>query len=383
MARRNRNEGSIFERKDGRWAGVLSLGWQGRRVRKYFYGATAQEVQDKLLKARADAAAGLPIAPERQTVSQFLAAYLDSIRDKVRPRTLERFEGLVRLHIAPALGSIRLDKLSPQHIQRLLDAKIAEGLSAQSVVHVRNLLRLAFNRAVRWNMIPRNPALLVDVPSIRRAPVRYLSLDEAQRLLDAAKGERLEALYVVALCLGLRRGEALGLKWDDLDLDAGRLTVRRAVQRLPDGVKMVETKTAKGNRTVPLPQFAVQALREHRRRQAEERLFAGRRWRDLGLVFCNRSGSLLDPMTLYRDFRRMLTKAGLPPMRFHDLRHSAAAFMLSQGVALKVIQEILGHSSLAVTAGFYAHVGDALKREAAAAMDALLTGATGAKTGGF
>jgi integrase len=378
--RRGAGEGLIRQRIDGRWEARISLDWQdGRRVRKSFYGASAQEVQEKLLKVRADHANGLPVAVERQMLGQFLTAYLESIRDKVRPRSYERFESLARLHILPAIAKVRLDQLSPQHIQHLIDRKTADGMAAQSVVHIRNLLRLVLNRALRWNLIARNPALLVDVPTIRRAPVAYLQPEQARTLLDAANGERLQALYTVALSLGLRRGEALGLKWEDVDLEGGRLIVRRALQRLREGLTLVETKTAKGNRMVLLPQFAIRALRDHRRRQLEERLSAGSDWHDMGLVFTNRNGSPIDPMTLHRDFRRLLAKAGLAPIHFHVLRHSAAALMLVQGVPLKTIQEVLGHSSLAVTSGFYAHVGEELKRQAAAAMDAIFQPAANAQ----
>jgi integrase len=248
-------------------------------------------------------------------------------------------------------------------------------------VHIRNLLRLVLNRAVRWNMIARNPALFVDVPQIRRAPVAYFGTAQARQLLDAARGERLEALYTVALSLGLRRGEALGLQWQDIDLEAGRLTVCRALQRLRDGLRLVETKTVKAVRTIVLPRYAVRALREHRRRQLEERLFAGSQWHETSLVFTNRSGKPFDPMMLHRDFRRLLRKAGLPDIHFHALRHSAAALMLAQGVPLKTIQEVLGHSSIAVTSGFYAHVGEHLKQEAADAMDAALLGEGTVETG--
>ena len=373
MAKRLKGEGSVTQRRDGRWMARLDLGWQnGRRVRKCFYGATAQEAQEKLLKARADLAAGLPVAVERQTLGQFLDTWLENARGRIRERSYERFSDIARLHVKPALGRIRLDRLTAADIQRLLDRKTADGMAAQSVVHIRNLLRLVLNRALRWNLIARNPALLVDVPPIRRAPVAYLQPEQARRLLDATRGERLEALYTVALSLGLRRGEALGLKWEDIDLDAGRLTVRRALQRMRSGLKLTDTKTAKGNRAIALPRVCVRALRERQRQQAAERLAAGRDWKDTGLVFTTRNGGPIDPMALHRDFRRVLHNAGLAPIRFHALRHSAAAFMLAQGVPLKTIQEVLGHSSIAVTSGFYAHVGEELKRQAAEAMDEIL-----------
>ncbi|HVN90882.1 MAG TPA: site-specific integrase, partial [Candidatus Binataceae bacterium] len=207
---------------------------------------------------------------------------------------------------------------------------------------------------------------------IERRELKVLWSEDARRFIEAVKNERLEALYSVALSLGLRRGEALGLRWSDVDLEARRLTVARSLQRIEGKLQIVETKSASARRTISLPQIAIRVLRNHRARQLQDRLIAGSEWEDTGLIFTNHDGRAVDPMALYRDFRRVLKKAGLPPIRLHDLRHSAAALMLSQDVPLKTIQEILGHSSISVTAGFYAHVGEQLKHKAADAIDAAL-----------
>jgi integrase len=198
-----------------------------------------------------------------------------------------------------------------------------------------------------------------------------VSADEANRLLQAARGDRFEGVYTVGLALGLRRGEVLGLTWPDVDLDGANLRVLRSLQRIGGKLQFTETKTPKSRRTVPLPQYAVRALRTHRVKLLQVRLAAGPDRSDDGhdLVFSNRTGGPIEPACLRRAYQRLLATAGLPAIRFHDLRHSAASLMLAQGVPLKTIQEILGHSSIAVTAGFYAHLGEQLKREAADAMD--------------
>lgn len=385
--RRGAGEGLVRQRADGRWEGRLSLGWRdGKRVRRSYFGATQAEVLEKLDRAKNNRRNGLPVAADRQTVHDYLTAWLADIQPTMKPRTHERFDELIHLHVLPELGKVRLEKLSPSHVQNLLGHKLAEGLSASTVVAIRNVLRNALNRALRWGLIGRNVATLVDAPRSERPPVRILSVDEARKLIEAARGERLEALYTVALALGLRKGEICGLSWDNVDLDGARLSVVNSLQRIRDrhategrktNLKIVETKTQKSQRTLPLPRYAVQALRTHRVRQMEARLAAGAVWHDQGLVFTNPAGNLggpVEPVLLGRDFRRLLKKAELPRIKFHALRHSAASLMLAQGVPLKTIQEILGHSSIAVTSAFYAHLGDDLKRQAADAMDRALGG---------
>ena len=236
--------------------------------------------------------------------------------------------------------------------------------------------RKALGQAVKDGLLGRNVAKLVDSPRVERFEGATLSPEQARGFLVAAAGERLEALYVAALAVGLRMGETLGLRWTDIDLDRRILTVNRILERIGRGTRstlqFVEPKTSRSRRTVNLPDAAVTSLRAHRRRQLEERLAAGSHWREQGLVFPSTVGTPLEPHSLHEDFKRMLSRAGLPDMRFHDLRHSAASLMLAQGIPLRSIQEILGHSSIALTANLYAHVGEQLKREAADAMDAIL-----------
>jgi integrase len=380
MGKRGQNEGSIFERSDGRWCGQLNLGWEnGKRRRKYVYGATAQEVQNALLKARSEQAAGLPVAIGLQTVGQFLDAWLvDSVTPSVRPLTCEQYGQHVRLYLKPLLGRHQLSKLAPQHVRAFIRQKLDDGLSPRTVQLSIVILRKALSQAVKDGLIGRNVAKLVDGPRVERFEGKMLSPEQARAFLDATRGERLEALYAVALSLGLRMGEALGLRWQDIDLERRALTVNRILERIGRGqgstLQLVEPKTSRSRRTVNLPEGAVRALRAHKVRQLEERLAAGSRWRDHSLVFPSGIGTPYEPHGVHDDFKRMLAKAKLPDMRFHDLRHSAASLMLAQGIPLRSIQDILGHSSITLTANLYAHVGEQLRREAADAMDAILGG---------
>lgn len=275
MARkRNAGEGSIFQRSDGRWCAQLDLGWEGgKRRRKYVYGVTAQEVQDQLLKARADRAAGLPVAVERQTVEQFLADWLEnSVKPSVRPLTHEQYRQHVKLYLAPILGHHRLAKLAPQHVRAFLKQKLTDGLSPRTVQLSLVILRKALGQAVKDGLLGRNVAKLVDGPRVGHFEGKMLSPEQARAFLDAAKGERFEALYTAALAVGLRMGDALGLRWQDVDLDRRILAVSRILERIGRGegstLQLVEPKTSRSRRTVNLPEAAVKALKAHRVRQS-------------------------------------------------------------------------------------------------------------------
>jgi integrase len=373
--RRGLGEGTIFQRRDGRWVSRLTLGWEGGRcIRWESYSPTEAEAQDKLLKARYEHSRGLPVAVERQTVAQFLEHWLSEIvKPSRRPRTYESYELTVRLHIVPTLGKVRLEKMTPQQVQNLINRKAQEGkLSSRTIAYIRAILRQALNQALKWGLVARNAAALTSRPRIAHYAIRPLDDAEARRLLDAAKGTRFEAAYVIALNLGLRRGELLGLRWQDVNLDTATLRVNQAVQRVDGKLQAAETKTDSSRRNLSLPQSVVAALRAHRIRQLQERLLAGITRQDSGLVFTSHRGTPLEPRNLLRDFARILQRAQVPRVRFHDLRHSAASLLLAQGIPMRLIQEILGHSSIAMTADLYAHVAPTLMREAAAKMDALL-----------
>src|SRR5262249_41815389 len=233
MARRGHNEGSIYKRSDGRWAGTITVGYEaGKRRRKTYYGETRKEVQEQLTAALRTHQQGLPLASERQTVGQFLEEWLaDSHRPTIRAKKYATYRYIIHSHLIPGLGRIALGKLTAKDVQVLLQAKLSSGLSARTVHHCHAVLKTALEFSLRWDLVSRNVAKLVKSPHVKRTEVAPLEPEQALKLLEVVRGHRLEALYTVALAIGLREGEALGLRWEDVDLDRGTLSVRVALQR--------------------------------------------------------------------------------------------------------------------------------------------------------
>lgn len=392
-SRSRRGDGSVYQRKDGKWVGEATVGRRadGARDRRFVYADTREEAQEKLRKLLHERDRGLLADPAKQTVGEFLASWLQDVaKPTVRPRTYDCYSDIVEQHIKPALGGVRLSKLSPQHLQRFYREKQEQGLT-RTVRLCHAVLHRALGQATKWGLIPRNPADLVDPPKVPKKEFKPLSPEEAQRFLAAAEGDRFHALYVLAVTCGLRQGELLGLKWEDLDLERGVLQVRHQLQwvraegeerkgkkRAEPKWVLTEPKSAKSRRVVSLPAVAVAVLKKHKAAQAEERLRMGEVWQDLGFVFCTSIGTPESPSNLRkRSFVPLLEKAGLPKVRFHDLRHTCATVLLAQGVHPKLVQEQLGHSQISLTLDTYSHVMPDMKREVAAKMDALF----GAKQG--
>lgn len=398
MKRRGNGEGSIVKRPDGRWVGFLSLGRDenGKRLRKQVYGRTRKAVQRKLNKNINDQDRGLPVSTKSQMVGEYLAHWLDSIRLSVRPRTWEKFESVVRLHLTPALGNIRLEALQPKQIQDLLTRKSKAGLSAQSVRHVRTVLGIALGRAMKWELVGRNCAALTDPPKLERARPTVLTPDEVAQLRKAASEHRMSALLELELGIGLRRGEVLGLTWSDVDLDAGVLRVNQSLQRVgaraqeaadknaaeepgkrpppKSRLELLPLKTPSSRRTIDLPEIVIKALRKHRAKQAEQRIAAGAEWKETNLVFCNALGGPLEPRNVYRAFATLLKDAKIQPRPFHALRHTYATLVLSDGGPVKDVSAALGHARASMTLDIYGHVLPGAGGKVAARMDRILGG---------
>jgi integrase len=366
MAKRGNGEGSIYRRKsDGRWVGVLIINGQ----RKCYYGSTRQTVQERLATALRNRQQGLVVAGPSQTLAQYLKHWLEeTVSTSVRPRTLESYELNVR-RVTPHLGKIRLNALGPAAIQGAYTALLRRGLSRRSVEQAHTVLHCALRQALLWGLIGRNPTEAVVVPRGSRREMKTLGEDQVRLLFEATQGSRLHALWVLLATTGLRLGEALGLTWPDIDFNRSSLTVRRALQRLPKrlgGVVLVEPKTDRSRRTVCLAPGTIAALSEHRHRQAEERLAPSERF-----VFTGATGRPLDASGVSGHFHRALAQAGLPNVRVHDLRHTAATHLLTRGVHPKVVQDLLGHSTISLTLDTYSHVSPGLHAQVADHMEVL------------
>jgi integrase len=310
-----------------------------------------------------------------QTLGQFLDLWLSEIvRPSVRAWTYRGYEVHVRLHIKPVLGHVTLERIEPAHVQALLNRKLQEGLSSKSVRYIRGTLRAALQQAVRWGYLARNAAALVDGPRIERYEIKPFDATEARRLLDGLEGDRLQALYSVALTMGLRQGEALGLRWQDVDLPLGVLHVRKQLQRIDGKFELVDLKTSRSRRTLVMPATIAIQLKDHQARQTQEVEGHDHRPSPLDLVFTRPDGGPLDGTVVTHQFHRLLDRVGLPQRRFHDLRHSCATLLLAQGVSPRVVMEILGHSQIALTMNTYTHVLPELKHDAAERMDRVVRG---------
>jgi len=389
--RRSPGEGSIYKTADGRrWRGAVS--WTdpgGTRQRRVVSGRTAQEARERLDALRRDLRLGT-IAPAGRsvTVAEYLALWIERDRARVRPSTWRSREMHVRLYLVPALGRVVLARLTPADVERALLAFLAAGrpegseartpgrrlISPLTVRHIRATLRIALAEAVRDGLVSRNAAADAQPPRVPHRPISYLEAPDVRRLLDATRDDEIGPAIAVAVSTGLRLGELLGLSWKDIDLGEGTLAVRRSLARTAGGGwALAETKTARSRRTIPLPSTAAAALLRRRDRQAQARDAAGAAWQDRDeLVFTDIVGRPMRPDNVSYRFQRVRTAVGLPHIRFHDLRHSAATLMLAEGVPLAVISEWLGHSGIAITASHYAAVVPALRRDAADAMDRAL-----------
>lgn len=378
-------EGSLYWREERkRWEARITVGRKpdGTLIRRTVTGRTRAEALDRLDKLRRadDLAAGLPVD---MTVERFLAYWTGEVlpTSGIAQTTADGYRRVVRLYINPTVGRVRLEELAPAHVRRMLTDLRDQGLSPNTQRLARSVLRRALRTAEVEGYVTRNVAALVDGVRLGRPKGRTLTPDQARTLLTAAHGTEYEALVTVLLSLGLRKGEALGLCWDDLDLDStpATLTVRQALKKASDGSTYLdEPKTAGSRRVVHIPRPVVETLRRHRVGQAEERLAFGSgwggRWAGHDLVFTTSIGTPHDPDKVNRAVKNLTATAGLGTWTPHELRHSAASLLLAQGVPLKQVSDLLGHASIRITADVYGHLLEPAKTEVADAMETALWG---------
>ncbi|MET7621913.1 tyrosine-type recombinase/integrase [Streptomyces sp. NPDC005408] len=387
---RANGDGTVYQRKDGRWeaAGyVLAPGNTRKRIR--VYGTTRKDALTKLTEKIAASNRGLPVATADSTVSAYLTYWLDGVAvHHLRENTHTRYGAAIRLHLNTGLGGKKLARLTTRDVRTFLDGlrttcqccaqerdtdrrrccaigQCCEKRLSPLTVNVHAVLKSALEHAVREDELPRNVARNVKTTTPRHRRFQPLTAPEARQFLQSADDDRLHALYELALRTGLRKGELLGLHWEDFDLDGGTATIHRSLQRTrTQGLTILNTKTLASERRIALPTECINSLKIHQEQQREERQDAEPGWTGNGLVFTTSKGRPLDPGNLTRRFHRLLHKAGLRTIRFHDLRHSTATLLLEQGVDLVVIKELLGHAHIGVTAGVYAHVRLRLQRQA-------------------
>jgi len=354
--RKPNGAGTAYPRKDGRYEGAAYLTTaSGRRKRVRVYGKDWDEAHRKLTDKIAKEHRGIPVPDRSWKVGEYLDYWLEHVaRPGVRWTTYEKYESFVRLDLKPGLGKKWLHKLSPADVRAFLADRREAGDSTAQVQAMHAILRNALQHAVREDLIFRNVASLVRVPSAPRRKFVPWSVQEALTLLSESKGHPLHAAFVLILMLGLRKGEVLGLSWDDVDLEGRTLRVHHQLQRNEDReLVRVEVKTARSERVVPLPVVCVRALRQRRAAQAGDRLVAGEGWHENALVFTTRYGTPIQPRNFNRTFDTFCEKAGVRRIRVHDTRHTCSSLLAALKVSARVIMEILGHSQIAVTMNVY------------------------------
>jgi integrase len=354
------------------WCGVVTIGYDGtgKRRRRYVYGATKAETLEKLMRLQHAKLTGELGEPTRFTVAAYLRHWLETAaRPAIREATHRLYADLIRLHINTRIGGVALTKLTPAHVQELLVEMEHAGSSARLRQMVHGVLHKALKQALLWNLVPRNVGEAVVRPRVPEYVAKTLTKEQCETLLQAAKGERLEALYVLAITTGLREGELFGLVWPNVNLKDSWLQVTHQLANHTGHPSLTELKTASSRRKIILPAVSVASLREHRQRA----LVGGTYYNAMELAFTDTNGKPLRKSNfLRRTFYPFLKRAGLPRIRFHDLRHTAATLRLQQGDHPKVVQELLGHSRVSVTLDTYSHVMPSLQEESAAKIDRLL-----------
>ncbi|MFF4869389.1 tyrosine-type recombinase/integrase [Streptomyces sp. NPDC000961] len=375
-AQRKRNPngaGTITQRSDGRYqAAVYVLQPDGTRARKFAYGKTWAECDAKRRALLDKVDNGVPVPTRSMKLSEWLPYWLDNI---VKPRrkktTAAKYEVHVRLYLVPMLGSKRLESLGVADVRRFL-VQLEKKTSAATAKESHRVLRTALTAACREELVSRNVATLVEPPTVAARELSPWSLDETLDFLAAARKDPLYAAFVLAIALGFRRGEVVGLRWENVDLDKREIRVRTQRQRVAGEVYEDDPKGRRRKQTLPLPAICVAPLRWQRLKQAAAREHAGEKWTETGYVFTTRTGQPIEPRNLYRSFTRVAKNAGLRVVRLHDARHGTATLLTAAGVPPRVVMEILGHSQIAVTMNVYTHVVQDTQREAVSHVDRLL-----------
>lgn len=362
--RRGRGEGSIYQRADGTWCGSISSGYtaNGKRRRHTAYGKTKKEVQDRLQELQREG----PPNSSRLTVSEYLNRWLETtIKPSREPTTHQRYEQVVRLHIVPHIGRMKVSKLHPLHVEHLYAEQKKAGSSDRNRELSGVILQRSLKHAVRLGIITSNPCTDIAKPRPAKREMQVWNVEESECFLAEAKKDRLHALYVLAIATGARQGELFAMEWSDIDFEGRAVSVNKTLEELRGKLRVKHPKTAKSRRRIDLPQFAVDALHDHRKQMLAE-------GHATSPVFCATDGGWLRKSNFTRrSYKPILQRAEVPPIRFHDLRHTAATFLLLLGENPKIVSERLGHGSIEITLNTYSHVLPNMQKAAADKLDRL------------
>jgi integrase len=371
--KRGNNEGSIHKRTNGSWRAQVSL--DGKRMSRTF--KTNKECVAWIRKTNNKIDKGLSYETAQYTVEAFMKRWLTNSKSSLRPKTWHQYEQITRDYISPDLGKIKLVALRPDLIQTVYDKHLDAGVGVRTVQLVHSVLRRCLNQAVKLGILQRNPTVATSPPKAEYKEMKFFDAGQAQLLLitSKAKGDRYATLYQLALTTGMRQGELLGLQWKDINWDKRILRIQRQLSRIPGGkLKYEKPKTRSSVRALSLGEATIIALKEHQMQQFHETNQAGTRWQDFDLIFPSSTGTPTNPFNLYyRSFKPLLKDAGLPDIRFHDLRHTAASLMLNNGVSVLAASKRLGHAQPSITLNTYGHLVPGIQEEIASIMDEVIT----------
>ncbi|EGD51740.1 integrase family protein [Thermoanaerobacter ethanolicus JW 200] len=396
-----RSIGQIINRGKDKWLVRIFLGYDENGKRKYhnktIYGSKKDAEKYKIEKLN-EINKGIFVEPANITLKEYLDEWIKtSLKGRVKATTYQSYVKIIELYIKPVLGDYKISKLNPLLIQDMLTNMMNKNLSARTIRYTHTILKNALNQAVKWQIISNNPCNNVDLPKQTKQEMKVLTPEQAKKFLEACVYNRWGILFEVLLTSGMRPGEALGLKWEDIDFKNNRIYVKRNLTRTNDGWKLEEPKTPRSRRTIPLPKEVMKSLKEHKKNQTEEKLkaketlnydkdkdkFKPEEWQeklkdpkvyiDYGFVFAAQNGSPLDMRKVVeRYFKPLLKEANLPDIRLYDLRHTCATLLLAAGENPKVVSERLGHANITLTLDTYSHVLPDMQKEAAAKLEEML-----------
>jgi integrase len=368
--RRGNNEGGIYQRKDGLWCGQVSLG--GRRLTKY--GKSQKEVRQWIKEMLTKIDGGLTYEGTEITLERFIEIWLSGKELSRRPKTVLQYRQIATQHILPIMGKMRLQDIQSMHVKQLYTLKKEEGRGDRTVQLIHSTLHNALKQAVREGILGRNPVAAVERPKVEQAEMQTLDEEQSRQFLIAASGSTFEAVYYLALTTGMREGELLGLKWSDLDWNKSVLFVQRQLQQIKGkGYVLVPPKTKAGRRQIKVGPGTLKQLEAHRNRQELDKAVAGARWQENDLIFPTTIGTLLDYKRVTSEFKRILKRAGLPDIRFHDLRHTSLSSLLDMGTPINTVQRRAGHSKASTTVNVYGHSTTRSQDEAAEKIEEWIT----------